>query len=81
MLHKNYKLEKLTSSPVTTLNDIYDTKVMSKVKSVINDTSHPQYNCYPWLVKKDFVVHVPCKTKYDAESFVPTSFKILKKNM
>ena len=30
--------QKIIGSPVTTLNDIYDTKIMCKVKSVINDT-------------------------------------------
>ena len=41
--------QKIIGSHFTTLNDIYDTKIMCKVKSVINDTSHPLYSCYQWL--------------------------------
>ena len=38
--------QKIIGSHVTTLNDIYDTKTMCKVKFVINDTSHRLYSCY-----------------------------------
>ena len=73
--------QKIIGSPVTTLNDIYDTKIMCKVKSVINDTSHPLYSCYQWLPSGKRLRSVTCKTKRHAESFVPKSVMILNKNM
>ena len=73
--------QKIIGSHVTTLNDIYDTKIMCKVKSVINDTSHRLYSCYQWLPSGKRLHSVTCKTKCHAESFVPKSVMILNKNM
>ena len=71
--------QKIIGSPVTTLNDNYDTKIMCKVKSVINDTSHPLFSCYQWLPSGKTLRSVTCKTKCHAESFVPKSVMILNK--
>uniref|UniRef100_A0AAR2IU34 Reverse transcriptase domain-containing protein n=1 Tax=Pygocentrus nattereri TaxID=42514 RepID=A0AAR2IU34_PYGNA len=69
--------EKITNSPLHSLQNIYNHRVQRKAASIIKDPTHPQHGLFKPLPSGRRYRSMMCKTSRLKNSFFPTAIRVL----
>ncbi len=73
--------ERIIGSPLPSLNDLYNSRVLNKVKNILKDSTHPGFHLFQLLPSGRRYRRFKSRTRRFKDSFFPRAINIVNFNM